>query len=89
MAFLCLTQIGISTTSGCIRRESQRVGEAINDLQMLQLPDGTAQLAALSDLHMIEGLTRYINELNKAQGMGENAMPMQEDRQETVRRGAG
>ena len=50
-------------TSAC-----QRVGDAVNDLRVTPRTDGTAELATADELHRIEGLKRYINELNRDQG---------------------
>lgn len=50
-------------TSAC-----QRVGDAVNDLRVTPRTDGTAELATAHELHRIEGLKRYINELNRDQG---------------------
>jgi hypothetical protein len=52
-------------TSAC-----QRVADAVNDLRVTAKADGTAELATADELHRIEGLKRYINELNKDQGLG-------------------
>jgi hypothetical protein len=52
-------------TSAC-----QRVADAVNDLRVTVKADGTAELATADELHRIEGLKRYINELNKDQGLG-------------------
>ena len=52
-------------TSAC-----QRVADAVNDLRVTAKADGTAELATADELHCIEGLKRYINELNKDQGLG-------------------
>eukprot|EP01051_Picozoa_sp_SAG22_P012373 SAG22_NODE_1280_length_4899_cov_5.374792_2_plen_376_part_00 len=52
-------------TSAC-----QRVANAVNDLRVTAKADGTAELATAEELHRIEGLKRYINELNRDQGLG-------------------
>ena len=52
-------------TSAC-----QRVADAVNDLRVTVKADGTAELATAEELHRIEGLKRYINELNRDQGLG-------------------
>eukprot|EP01046_Picozoa_sp_COSAG06_P018901 COSAG06_NODE_1329_length_9848_cov_10.776798_5_plen_384_part_00 len=52
-------------TSAC-----QRVADAVNDLRVTAKADGTAELATAEELHRIEGLKRYINELNRDQGLG-------------------
>ena len=52
-------------TSAC-----QKVASAANDLRVKAGADGTVTLATAEQLHRIEGLSRYINELNKNQGLG-------------------
>ena len=46
------------------------VASAVNDLRVTKQPDGFALLAKPDELLRIEGLKRYINELNKDKGMG-------------------
>ena len=53
-------------TSAC-----QRIASAVNDLRVnADGADGAVTLATSEQLHHIEGLNRYINELNKNQGLG-------------------
>ena len=52
-------------TSAC-----QRVADAVNDLRVVAKEGGPAQLATPEQLHRIEGLKRYTNELNRDQGLG-------------------
>ena len=53
-------------TSAC-----QRIASAVNDLRLnAGGADGTVTLATSEQLHRIEGLERYINALNKNQGLG-------------------
>ena len=52
-------------TSAC-----QRVADAVNDLRVVAKEGEPAQLATPEQLHRIEGLKRYINELNRDQGLG-------------------
>jgi hypothetical protein len=52
-------------TSAC-----QKVADAVNELRVTVKADGTAELATADELHRIEGLKRYINELNRDQGLG-------------------
>ena len=52
-------------TSAC-----QRVAEAVNDLRVTAKDGEPAKLATPEQLHRIEGLKRYINELNRDQGLG-------------------
>eukprot|EP01046_Picozoa_sp_COSAG06_P061725 COSAG06_NODE_13652_length_1235_cov_1.310739_3_plen_128_part_00 len=52
-------------TSAC-----QRVADAVNDLRVTVRADGTAELATVEQGHRIEILKRYINELNRDQGLG-------------------
>ena len=52
-------------TSAC-----QKIASAVNDLRVKAGTDGTVTLATADQLHRIEGLIRYINELNKNQGLG-------------------
>jgi hypothetical protein len=52
-------------TSAC-----QKIAAAINALRLNVDADGTVLLATSEQLHRIEGLKRYINELNKDQGLG-------------------
>ena len=52
-------------TSAC-----QRVADAVNDLRVVAKEGGPAKLATAEQLHRIEGLKRYINELNRDQGLG-------------------
>eukprot|EP01046_Picozoa_sp_COSAG06_P031761 COSAG06_NODE_3120_length_5826_cov_11.100928_2_plen_462_part_00 len=52
-------------TSAC-----QRIAAAVNDLRLNVGADGAVTLATSEQLHRIEGLNRYINELNKNQGLG-------------------
>lgn len=55
----------VRVTSAC-----QRVAGAVNDLRVTAKADGTMQLATAEQLHHIEGLKRYINELYTDQGLG-------------------
>ena len=50
-------------TSAC-----QRGAEAVNDLRVTAKDGEPAKLATPEQLHRIEGLKRYINELNRDQG---------------------
>ena len=52
-------------TSAC-----QRIASAVNDLRVNAGADRTVTLATAEQLHRIEGLERYINALNKNQGLG-------------------
>jgi len=52
-------------TSAC-----QRVADAVNDLRVVAKEGEPAQLATPEQLQRIEGLKRYINELNRDQGLG-------------------
>eukprot|EP01046_Picozoa_sp_COSAG06_P031876 COSAG06_NODE_3141_length_5786_cov_31.010902_1_plen_434_part_00 len=52
-------------TSAC-----QQVASAVNDMRLTAHPDGDVTLAEPEQLHRIEGLKRYINELNRDQGLG-------------------
>ena len=52
-------------TSAC-----QRVAEAVNDLRITAKHGEPAKLATPEQLQRIEGLKRYINELNRDQGLG-------------------
>jgi hypothetical protein len=53
-------------TSAC-----QKIASAVNGLRVNATEaDGTVTLATSEQLHRIEGLNRYINELNKNQGLG-------------------
>ena len=52
-------------TSAC-----QRVADAVNDLRVVAKEGELAKLATPEQLHRIEGLKRYINELNRDQGLG-------------------
>ena len=52
-------------TSAC-----QRVADAVNDLRVVAKQGELAKLATPEQLHRIEGLKRYINELNRDQGLG-------------------
>jgi hypothetical protein len=52
-------------TSAC-----QKICSAINDLRLDVGADGAVTLVTSEQLHRIEGLNRYINELNKNQGLG-------------------
>ena len=52
-------------TSAC-----QRVADAVNDLRVVAKEGEPAQLATAEQLHRIEGLKRYTNELNRDQGLG-------------------
>jgi hypothetical protein len=53
-------------TSAC-----QKIASAVNDLRVnAGGADGAVTLATSEQLHRIEGLHRYINELNKNQGLG-------------------
>ena len=52
-------------TSAC-----QQVASAVNDLRLTAHSDGDVTLAEPEQLHRIEGLKRYSNELNRDQGLG-------------------
>ena len=52
-------------TSAC-----QKIASAVNDLRINAGDDGTVTLATSEQGHRIEILNRYINELNKNQGLG-------------------
>jgi hypothetical protein len=52
-------------TSAC-----QSIASAVNDLRLNVAADGVVTLATSEQLHRIEGLKRYANELNKDQGLG-------------------
>ena len=48
-----------------------KIASAVNDLRVNATEaDGAVTLATAEQLHQIEGLNRYINELNKNQGLG-------------------
>ena len=68
MAGLLVWQLSrpAQVTSAC-----QRIASAVNDLRVdADGADGAVTLATSEQLHRIEGLNRYINELNKNQGLG-------------------
>ena len=52
-------------TSAC-----QRVAEAVNGLRVAAKEGEPAKLATPEQLHRIEGVKRYVNELNRDQGLG-------------------
>jgi hypothetical protein len=66
--FACMTVWTLASpakvTSAC-----QRLASAVNDLRATQQPDGSVVLAKPEELLRIEGLKRYITELNNDQGM--------------------